>query len=272
MICVESAGLTDVGMKRKGNEDAFFLDDDLRLYVVADGMGGHQAGEVASDLVVKTIRDYMKRFGNGEEVEELEDSDKTLSKAANRIMSGIVLSNRVVHQAARSRMAYQGMGSTVAAVYFAEDTMIAVNVGDSPIFLVRGERFETLSVPHTVLAEQAALNRDGDDRFGKEYGHMLTRAMGIDDTVRADICELQCFKGDTLVIASDGLSNKVSAEEIREIVAAKRPARACRILVDLANERGGDDNITVIVLRVKNVRRKGRGPFARIARLFGAGA
>ncbi len=271
MVSVESAGLTDVGRKRKGNEDAFFLDDELKLYVVADGMGGHQAGEVASDLVVRTIRDYMKRFNSDEEVEELEDSDKTLSKAANRLMSGITLSNRVIHQAAKSRMSYQGMGSTVSAIYLSDDTLIATNVGDSPIFLIRNDQFETLSVSHTVLAEQAALNREGDHRFGQEYGHMLTRAMGIDDSVKADVCELQCFKGDILVIASDGLTNKVSAEEIREIVSNRRPAKACRTLVDLANERGGDDNITVIVLRIKTVQRAGGGPFGWIARLFGAG-
>jgi protein phosphatase len=272
MVAVESAGLTDVGRKRKGNEDAYFLDDELKLYVVADGMGGHQAGEVASDLVVRTIRDYMKRFRSGEEVEELEDSDKTLTKAANRLMSGIHLSNRVVHQAARSRMSYQGMGSTVSAVYFTDDTLIAINVGDSPIFLIRNQQFETLSVPHTVLAEQAALNRDGDDRFGKEYGHMLTRAMGIEDSVKADVCELQCFKGDVLVIASDGLSNKVSTEEIQEIATHRRPAKACRELVDLANERGGDDNITVIVLRIKAVHNRGGGIWGWIARRFGGGA
>ena len=89
MIIVESAGITDVGMKRKGNEDSFYVSDDLQLFIVDDGMGGHQAGEVASNLVVESMRDYMKRFKEGAEVEELEDSDETLSKQANRLVVAI---------------------------------------------------------------------------------------------------------------------------------------------------------------------------------------
>ena len=253
MVVVESGGLTDVGMKRKRNEDALFFDDELKLFVVADGMGGHQAGEIASELVVKTMKDYMVRFNQKEAVEELADSDETLSKDANRLISGINLSNQVVYQAALNKRAYRGMGTTLSAVYFSKDTLIAANVGDSPIYLIRNRKIELLSVPYTVLAEQIALNQNQTPRFGKEYSHMLTRAMGVDETVTPDICELQCCKGDILVIASDGLTNPISPEDISEIVQSKRPAKACRILVGMANQRGGDDNITLIVIRVKRV-------------------
>jgi PPM family protein phosphatase len=271
MVVVESSGLTDVGLKRKGNEDALFYDDDLKLFVVADGMGGHQAGEIASDLVVKTMKDYMVRFNQKEAVEELADSDKTLSKDANRLISGINLSNQVVYQAALNKRAFQGMGATLSAVYFSDDTLIASNVGDSPIYLIRNQEIEVLSVPHTVLAEQIALNQDQETRFGKEYSHMLTRAMGVDEAVRPDICELQCFKGDILVIASDGLTNKVSPGEISQIVQTKKPAKACRILVDMANQRGGDDNITLIVIKVKQVLHQQRGFMNRIFRFIRRG-
>jgi protein phosphatase len=268
MIVVESAGLTDVGMKRKGNEDAFFLDDDLKLYVVADGMGGHQAGEVASDLVIRTVKDYMKRFKSGESVEELEDSDRSLSKEANRLMAGLKLSNQVVFQAGRSKRGYRGMGSTVSAVYFTEETLIAANVGDSPIYLIRSGKIEMLSVSHTVMAEQMAMNKDGR-HFGQEYSHMLTRAMGVEETVKPDICEFPCFKEDILVIASDGLTNKASPDDILKIVKDNRPARACRILVDMANERGGDDNITMIIIKIKGVQRQ-QGFIGRFfSKLFG---
>ncbi|GBC59463.1 hypothetical protein DENIS_0402 [Desulfonema ishimotonii] len=269
MAGVESAGLTDVGKKRKGNEDAFFTDDNLKLYVVADGMGGHLAGEVASDLVVRTIRDYMERFDSEAEVEELEDADKTLSKDANRLIAGINLANRVVYGASHRKSAYRGMGATVSAVYFSEETLIASNVGDSPIYLIRKGEIETLSVPHTVVAEQMALNPG--KKFGKEYSHMLTRAMGVEERVLADICEIQCFKDDILVIASDGLTNKVRPDEIAGVVVGKRPAKSSQILVDMANERGGEDNITVIVLKVKNVHRKRRGILGMISRLFRIG-
>jgi protein phosphatase len=257
MIVVESAGITDVGKKRKGNEDAMFLDDSLKLYVVADGMGGHQAGEVASRLVVDTIRDYLMRFrGDGADVEELVDSDLSISKEANRLLSSVHLANYSVNRLSHSMEGYRGMGSTVSAVYFTDDILVAVNVGDSPIYLIHNGTIETLSVEHTVLAEQAALNPDGAEYINSRFGHMLTRAMGVEETVKADVCEIQCFKDDVLVIGSDGLSNKVSPEEILAIVSRDRPERACRTLVDLANERGGDDNITAIVIKVKAVKRK----------------
>ncbi|QTA78005.1 Phosphatase, PPM-type [Desulfonema limicola] len=272
MVVVESSGLTDVGMKRKGNEDALLFDDNLRLYIVADGMGGHQAGEVASSLVIKTMKDYMKRFNSGHEVEELEDFDNTLSKDANRLIAGINLSNQVVYQAAKSKASYRGMGSTVSSVYITNDTLITSNVGDSPIYLVRNNKIESLYVPHTVMAEQIAMNKTGDKYFASEYSHMLTRAMGIESGIKADTCELQCFKGDILVIASDGLTNKVSPEEILENVTKnKRPAKSCQQLVDMANERGGEDNITVIVLKIKSVKHKKSGIMGLISRLFRIG-
>lgn len=265
MFILESAGLTDIGKKRKGNEDALFLDDNLRLYLVADGMGGRQAGEVASQLVVETISDYIARVTGGHETDELMDVDPELSKEANRLLASVSLANYGIHQLSRSKEAFRGMGSTVSAIYFAGETLIAANVGDSPIFLVHNGNIETISMPHTVRAQQAALDPQGTRRIGGEqYDHMLTRAMGIEETVEADICELQCFKGDILVVSSDGLSNKVPPEEILQVVTTEHPQKACKILVDLANERGGPDNITVIVVKVKGIKPKGR----RIARFF----
>ncbi len=268
MIAVESAGLSDVGKKRKGNEDSLYLDDELGIYVVADGMGGHQAGEVASGLVVQTMQDYMNRIRSADAAEELVDIDQSLSKEANRLLSSIHLSNRVVYQMSNNKASYQGMGSTVAAVLFTSDTVISANVGDSPIYLIRGDEVTNLSVSHTVMAEQMALNPDADRQFGNRFAHMLTRAMGIDRTVRPDSCELVCFKGDHIVLASDGLTDKVGPEEIRDVVASNTPKDSCRKLVDMANERGGDDNITLVVLEVKKVQGKKSGIMEWISRLF----
>ena len=259
MAIIESAGITDVGQKRKGNEDSLFLDDDQRLYVVADGMGGHQAGEVASKLVVETIRDYMKRFKDEGEAEELDDSDETLSREANRLLSSINLANNVVHSVSQTKNTYSGMGSTVSAVYFTDETLISANVGDSPIYLVHKGNIELLSTTHNVFSEQAALDPNMAMQIGAEFKHMLTRAMGIEESVKADVCEIQYFKGDILVISSDGLSDKVSPEEILDVVNKEQPAKACRSLVDLANKRGGDDNITVITLKVKDVKNNKSG-------------
>ena len=254
MIVIESAGITDRGKKRRGNEDALFLEDSLGFYVVADGMGGHLAGEVASRLVVETIGDYIKSCQENTDNENPIYCDETLSKEANRLLTGIHLSNKAVHEAARDNSSCRGMGSTVSAVYFTDGTLIAANVGDSPIYLIRDGQVKLLSVPHTVLAEQAALNPENADRLGIEFRHVLTRAMGTDESVQADIFEIQCFKNDTLVISSDGLSDKASPEEILTLVNGNGSDAACRKLVDLANERGGDDNITAIVLKVKTVK------------------
>jgi protein phosphatase len=257
MIAIESAAITDVGQKRTGNEDSFYLDDDLKLYMVADGMGGHLAGEVASALVVDTIRDYMKRFKEEGDVEEMEDPDETLSKEANRLLSSINLANQGVHQVAQSNADYKGMGSTVSAAFFTSDTMIVANVGDSPVYLVHDGGIELLSVTHNVMSEQMAINPEMAQKLDPRFRHMLTRGMGVEATVEADVCEIQCFKGDILTISSDGLSDKVSPEEILDIVKAEQPAKACQTLVDLANERGGDDNITVIVVKIKADNEKG---------------
>jgi protein phosphatase len=251
MVIIESAGITDVGRKRKGNEDALLLDTETNLYIVADGMGGHQAGEVASSLVVDTIRDYMKRFKEDTDAEEMEDFDETLSKEANRLLSSIHLANLGVNKVSHTKETYRGMGSTVSAVFFTDETLIAANVGDSPIYFVHNGTIERLSVLHTVMAEHAAIDPEGAANLGREYRHILTRAMGIEETVAADICEIPYFKDDIVVISSDGLSDKVSADEILEIVSKERPEKTCRKLVDLANERGGDDNVTVIVARVR---------------------
>ena len=253
MIKIESAGMTHVGMKRKGNEDALYLDDDLGLYVVADGMGGHRAGEIASELVVNTISDYILQSQQNGNAASGRKPDRNLSAEANLLLSGINLSNRVVHEASLDNDACRGMGSTVSAVYFSDGTLIAANVGDSPIYLIRDGKIKLLSVMHTVLAEQLAINPENAEKLGREFRHVLTRAMGTEESVRADIYEIQCFEDDVLVISSDGLSDKASPDEILNLVNQNGLDTACRLLVNLANDRGGDDNITTIILKVRAI-------------------
>ena len=253
MIVIESAGITDRGKKRQANEDALFIEDSMGLYVVADGMGGHLAGEVASRMVVDTIGDYIRDCQKNGGKEEPVFCNEALSKEANRLLSGIHLSNKAVHEAARDNKSYRGMGSTVSAVYFSAGTFIAANVGDSPIYLIRDGHIRQLSVPHTVIAEQTALDPANAEKLGMEFRHVLTRAMGTEESVKADIYEVDCFRDDILVISSDGLSDKASPEEIKDLVDGNGSDAACRRLVELANHRGGDDNITAIVLKVKKV-------------------
>jgi len=250
MLHIKSAGISDVGKKRKGNEDSLFLDDELGLYVVADGMGGHAAGEVASRLVVETVRDHMKGLSVDASLADPEPPPGSISADAARLLSGIRLANHVVHQTAAQNTAYHGMGSTVSAVYFSGAQMIAANVGDSPIYLVRAEAIRDLYVPHTVMAEYEALARKGSKKLGREFAHVLTRSMGIRPQVEPDIQEMTGQAGDVVVISSDGLSDLVSPQEILQVVLGAPTDGACRALVDLALQRGGHDNVTVIVLTV----------------------
>ncbi|OQX64330.1 MAG: hypothetical protein B5M56_00190 [Desulfococcus sp. 4484_241] len=245
MIMTESAGLTDTGRRRSANEDSFCMDDNIGFYVVADGMGGHAAGEVASRLAVDTLHDYMVRS-------EADMAAKTTQTCADRLSEAIRLANKSIYDVAQGNRAYSGMGTTIAAVLFYDSGFISANVGDSPVFMVRDDEIRLISTPHTVETELAD-RQSGKMPLGDEFKHMLTRAVGTKPEVEPYITETQCLPGDTIIISSDGLTDMLTTKEIGEITAANRPAAACRLLTDLANERGGEDNITVIVLKVKKI-------------------
>lgn len=268
MVLIESAGITDVGRKRPHNEDSLFIDEEQNLYVVADGMGGHAAGEVASKLVVETLRDYMQRFEEDEDAEALEDADESLSKEANRLLSGILLANRGVFHVASSKEKFKGMGSTVSAAYFTDDALILANVGDSPIYVIHNGSIEQLSVTHNVISEQVAIDPEAAHQIGAQYRNMLTRAMGIEETVLPDITEIPYYQGDMVVISSDGLTDLVEPEEILDIIENEKPEKACKILVDMANECGGHDNITVITLKVNAIKHQSGGIMGMVSWLM----
>ncbi len=249
MVHLQAAGLTDVGKKRDGNEDSYFIDEAHQLYVVADGMGGHLAGEVASGLVVETLQNF---FANGNAA-CLTISDDALSPDANQLVQGIREANKAVRARARESSDCRGMGSTFAGAYCTDTTVIAANVGDSPIYLVHDGTAELISVMHTVATEIAATRPERLHMIDERILHMLTRAIGTADDIAPDVCELQCFKNDVLVLCSDGLSNKVSMDEIARIVTGEPPPDACRQLINLANERGGEDNITVVIVKIAGV-------------------
>mgnify|MGYP006294498769 CR=1 FL=1 len=249
MLKTASAGLSDIGRKRSTNQDYFLMDDAAGLYLLADGMGGHQAGEVAAKLVVDSMHRYLAAGSTAAEAPENGKSDPSLSAQANRLRGAVHYANQQVYQASATHSAYQGMGSTLAAVQFGDRTFVAANVGDSPIYLVHEGSIEMLSVTHTLWAEQAERVAD-ESVFVPELQHVLTRGMGAEDRVAPDICEAPFFSGDRLILCSDGLSGKVGPDEMLAVTASRSAPAACRTLVDTANRRGGDDNISVIVIDV----------------------
>lgn len=250
MMRIESAGLSDVGRKRRDNQDHLILDEALGLFIVADGMGGHKGGETASRMVANLIRAHLAD-GPGAPPAAAGEMDASLSHDANRLLAAIRFANAAVHRESLQNHHLQGMGSTLAAVWFTPETFIAANVGDSPIYLVHDGAIETLSVAHTVAAENPFLPDLFPGAAGEgALGHMLTRGMGTEPTVEADICESPCFRDDRLVICSDGLSGKLTPSEILAQLDTPSCGLACRRLIDLANARGGEDNISVIVIRI----------------------
>ena len=249
MIQLESAGLTDVGKKREGNEDAYMIDDQNQYYLVADGMGGHLAGEVASGIVVDTFKDFLENVA----VDNFPEIDETLCVEGNRLLALMQKANELVYKRSREDENCRGMGSTASAICCTDATLVAANVGDSPTYLVRDGEVELISFTHNVEAEQAAIDPERVKLLDPKVLKMLSRAIGVAEDVSPDACETPCFAGDRVVICSDGLSNLVNPQEIAEKVTQNNPKEACGILVDLANERGGTDNITVIVIEIKSV-------------------
>ncbi|WP_319406484.1 protein phosphatase 2C domain-containing protein [uncultured Desulfosarcina sp.] len=251
MIRVQAAGFSDIGKVRKANEDSFILNEPIGLYVVADGMGGHRAGGVASRIAVETIDAYLAN-----PTQEFTDPDgpnvlNGQSAAARHLRESIFLANQKIYKQSLMDTACRGMGTTVSALYLSGNSIITANVGDSPIYLLRNGEIETLYTPHTLLHERKKIPKSMEGRFpSSKLAHILTRAVGIRSDVGMDLVETPCFADDIIVLCSDGLSGKISREEIRDLVYQNDSTSACRKLTDLANQRGGEDNITVIVVRV----------------------
>lgn len=267
MIMVQAAGCTDIGKVRKANEDCFLLNEPIGLYVVADGMGGHRGGAIASRIAVDTIDAFMAKATESGEAARDVDTVSIPSAATDRLRQSIRLANQKIYQRSVEDATCRGMGTTVSALYLAGNAMITANVGDSPIYLLRNGEIENLYTPHTLLHERKKIPKSMEGRFSDgKLAHILTRAVGIRSDVGVDFVETQCFKDDIIVLCSDGLSGKISREEIRDLVYQHDSPDACRKLTDLANQRGGEDNITVIVVRIQSS--KGDSKKGLIKRIF----
>ncbi|BBO76559.1 protein phosphatase [Desulfosarcina widdelii] len=253
MIMAQAAGSSDIGKVRKANEDSFLINESIGLYVVADGMGGHRAGQVASRMAVEAIGTYMTAAAEKSSESEEMAVAQGVDEATQRLRQSITLANRRIYKQSLQDEACRGMGTTVSALYLAENTLITANVGDSPIYLLRNGEIENLYTPHTLLHERKKIPKSMEGKFSEgKLAHILTRAVGIRSEVGVDFVETQCFTDDIVVLCSDGLSGKIAPEEIRDLVCQNDSDSACKKLTDLANQRGGEDNITVIVVRIQS--------------------
>jgi len=237
-MALRSAVRTDVGLRRRANEDAFSVAEDLGIYIVADGMGGHSAGQVASQLAVESA---VRALRNLEGVE---------ASLAEKLRYVVAASNHEIFSTAQAKTELAGMGTTLVALLESEGLMALAHVGDSRAYLVRGEQIRQLTDDHSLVAELVRRREITESAArGHPHRHVLTRAVGVRRTVEHDLVELAPEEGDRFVLCSDGLTGLVLDEEIAAIVSERSDLdQVCAELVDLANARGGDDNITVLVV------------------------
>lgn len=250
---------TDTGRKRKNNEDNYCTEESFGLFVVLDGLGGHRSGEVASklaaDTILKGIRD-VKKFGASALVG---DYDDTLSLEANQLVSTIRLANQVIYQNANERPEYKGMSSTVASLLVIDGRVVTAHVGDSRIYLLRNNSIERISEDHSFVQEQIQRGILTPEEASKsELKNIVTRALGAAESVQVGVDEFAIMENDSLLLCSDGLTDMLKDEDILQIYSQQGgdPERACTSLVDTANERGGRDNITVLIVSFQNVMKK----------------
>lgn len=248
-LVTRSYGATDLGKRRKVNEDAFLVDDELGLWVVADGMGGHAAGEVASQEAIDTIYGMVKR-GLAKFDRSAADTEAS-ERAACRLVEGAVqAATYMVFAMAELDTNKAGMGTTISAMMRIGDAMVLGQVGDSRIYRVRGTEVLQLTEDHTLIAWQIkqGLLTEEEAKHAK-HKNVITRAVGNRDYVQVDTLVAPMELGDQYLLCSDGLHGYLRVEEIPE-VAAQGGNAAVQRFVDLANARGGRDNITAILVEV----------------------
>jgi serine/threonine protein phosphatase PrpC len=243
---------SDVGRKRRGNEDALFLNPEQRLYVVADGMGGHAAGEVASKVAVDSINEFVTQTGDNEQITWPFGLDDSISYDGNRLKTAIRHANRRVLEATRERSEYEGMATTVAAVLVDGDVANLAHVGDSRIYLWSGGQIELLTSDHSWVNEQIQSGVISPEQARSHpLRNVVTRALGGRTDLLVDVQARKMKAGDVLLLCSDGLTTMVTDEDIARVLgeAGGDVAKAAEALVEEANGRGGEDNITVVLLK-----------------------
>lgn len=243
---------SDVGRKRKGNEDALFLNEEQKLFVVADGMGGHAAGEVASRVAVEAIAEFVALTGGNQEITWPFGLDDSISYEGNRLKTAVRHANSRVLEATRESAEYEGMATTVAAVLVDGDTANLAHVGDSRIYLYHGGRIEQLTRDHSWVNEQIETGAISPEQARSHpLRNVVTRALGGRADLLVDIQSRRMAPGDMLLLCSDGLTTMVQDAEIARILgeAGGDVQKAATALVSEANEKGGEDNITVLLLK-----------------------
>lgn len=243
---------TDVGRLRGNNEDSYKVVPELNLLILSDGMGGEAHGEVASKMAVETIATHCLEGHADPATAMFVPPKPEYSEETNRLISAVAMANRAIFDAAQNNPAQKGMGATTVAAWVNEQRMSVAHVGDSRAYLLRSGELQQLTEDHSLVAEQVrrgVLTQQQADE--SEMASVLLRAMGIEESVEVGADEHLLMEGDVVLLCSDGLTRMVTEPEIASTILTHPVAQsAADRLVELANENGGADNITVIVLQV----------------------
>jgi serine/threonine protein phosphatase PrpC len=250
---LDSASLSHPGMVRSHNEDSVYVDGAAGIAVLADGMGGYNAGEVASGIAVTVVSNGMlPELKSGRELSKI-DVQSGLTHAALLLQQQIAAANKGIYEAAQARPECAGMGTTIVASVFFGNRVSIGHIGDSRCYRLRGEKFEQLTHDHSLLQEQIDSGQITPEQAKYSLNkNLVTRALGIEAIVPADIAEYRVEANDVYLLCSDGLTDMVDPEVVHSIIDDKRPdlAEAAAELIDLANQNGGRDNISVVLVRV----------------------
>lgn len=250
---IESGGCTDVGCVRTNNEDSFRIVAPLHLFVLSDGMGGEAHGEVASAMAVDTVAVHCQEAENKPSAPVFGETQAGLAAKTQRLASAVRLANRTIHKSAEKHPEQRGMGATLTAAWIEGPRLSLAHVGDSRAYLLRAGTLTQLTNDHSLVAEQV---RRGiltpQQAETSEMQSVLLRALGAQPDVDVDADEHVVLERDVLLLCSDGLTRMVTEPEIASTLAIERdPQKAAEQLVQLAKENGGEDNVTVVVVRLE---------------------
>jgi protein phosphatase len=265
-VGLEFAAKTDTGMVRSQNEDTIAFSPEHGIAILADGMGGYNAGEVASGIATAVLKQSLE-----EGLDRLQNQSDMLTKRSRQIQHLMVESihraNASILEAARLESQYKGMGTTLVAALFDHDKVAVAHVGDSRAYRFRQGELTQITRDHSLLQEQidAGLISPEWARFS-QHKNLVTRAVGVDHEIEVEIHEHSTEPGDIYLLCSDGLSDMLATEEISDILTGLEPdlESACAVLVQQANDNGGHDNISVVLIRVRSNRAETGGLLGRI--------
>jgi serine/threonine protein phosphatase PrpC len=251
MARMHSFGDTHIGLRRHLNEDTLFFDDDLCLYVVADGMGGQNAGEVASRTAVDVVTTFVRRSFESETITWPFGVVPTLSYEGNRLRSAIMLANKRVWRDAESREEYLGMGTTIVAALVENSALTFCGAGDCRAYRIRNNAIEQLTTDDSWVQAAISTGAVTAEKFREHpLRNIVTKAVGAKETIEIDVIEHTAQDGDLYLLCSDGLHSMITDSRILEVVAPLRGnlKEAAAALIAAANESGGKDNVTVLLL------------------------